>query len=172
MVRKAHRPYSPTGDCRPKKGHRGLGRPSGEDGCRKLSPPEITQCSLTSSHEKLGVGEWGEVGANTPWPVVPFLSREVERVPSPLLDFCSSFKLRCHCFCNSFRWAAKGPSHGCIYMYPFSLKLYSHPGCHLTLSRRLCILSTAVPAYAFLEAVDHSARPGIADGDLSPGDSG
>ena len=29
-----------------------------------------------------------------------------------------------------------------------------------------------MPAYTFLEAVDHSARPGIADGDLSPGDSG
>ena len=100
IARKAGRPYSPAGDCCPKKGRRGLGLPSGRMVAENSRPPGITQCSLSSSCEKFGVGEWGEVGANTPWPVVPFLSREVERVPSLLIDFCSSFEFRCHCFCK------------------------------------------------------------------------
>ena len=36
-----------------------------------------------------------------------------------------------------------------IYMYPFSLKLPSHPGCHITLGTVPCILREVTAGYPF-----------------------
>ena len=41
--------------------------------------------------------------------------------------------------CNSSRYTAEQLNH-ILYMYPFSPKVPSHPGCHVTLSRVSCAI--------------------------------
>ena len=49
--------------------------------------------------------------------------------------------------CDSFKWTAKGLSH--TYMFPFTPKLTSYSGCHITLSRVPCALQLVLVDYPF-----------------------
>ena len=57
--------------------------------------------------------------------------------------------------CNSFKWTAKGLSH--IYMFPFTPKLISHPGCHITLSRVPCAIQLVLVGYPFYFTIQFSS---------------